>query len=70
MITFAESEPHRKPGVNSDRGTRTHIEITAAKVASNGGSLFFSEIAWALIGAERRGGCAGESSIVVIILLV
>ena len=70
MITFTESEPHRKSGVNSDWGTRAHIEITTAKVASNGGGLFFSEIAWALIGAECRGGCAGESTIVVIVLLV
>lgn len=70
VITFTESEPHRKPRVNSDWGTRAHIEITTAEIASNGGGLFFGEIAWALIGAESGGGCAGESSIVVIILLV
>ena len=70
MITFTEGEPHRKSGVNSDWGTRADIEITAAKVASDSGSLFFCEIAWALIGTEGGGGCAGESTIVVIILLV
>ena len=70
MITFTEGKPHRKSGVNSDRGTRTHIEIAATEVASNGGRLFFREIAWALIGTKRRGGCASECSIIVIILLV
>ena len=70
MITLTESEPHRKAGVNSDWGTRADVEITATKVASYGGCLFFCEVAWALIGTECGGGCAGESSIVVIILLV
>ena len=70
MIAFSQGEPDWKPGVNPNGSTGPYVEVTTAKVTSDGGGLLLCEITRAFIWTECRCRGAGKCSIVVIVLLM
>jgi hypothetical protein len=70
LIPFSESEPHRQSRVDPNRRTISNVEIATAEITGDGGCFFLGEVARAFTWSESGSRCAGECTIVVVIMLL
>ncbi len=70
MIAFAQRESDWEAWVDAYGRTSSDVEITTAKIPSNGSSLFFGQIALSFRWSECRRRGSSEGAVVIIIMLL
>ena len=70
MVALAEGESNRQTGIDADGSAAAHVKVATGEIASDGGGLFFGQIAWSLVRPESGCRSAGKGAVVVVVMLL